>query len=132
MCIRDRIKAGSRTVGRLGTVVHDADYGPIALGLVKRSALDSDLHINEVAVNVDKDLIPNDDGVAPVSYTHLDVYKRQIYSMAVFTGELDKVSIDMLDVEVPGVGMVNAVSYTHLDVYKRQVERWTYRNRKVR
>ncbi|MCK2201261.1 folate-binding protein YgfZ [Corynebacterium callunae] len=59
------IKAGSRTVGRLGTVVHDSDYGPIALGLVKRSALDSDLHINEVAVNVDKDLIPNDDGVAP-------------------------------------------------------------------
>ncbi|MCK2201257.1 LmeA family phospholipid-binding protein [Corynebacterium callunae] len=31
-----------------------------------------------------------------------------IYSAAFFTGELDKVSIDMLDVEVPGVGMVNA------------------------
>ncbi|MFP7366152.1 folate-binding protein YgfZ [Corynebacterium callunae] len=59
------IKAGARTVGRLGTVVHDADYGPIALGLVKRSALDGELHINEVAVNVDRDLLPKDDGVAP-------------------------------------------------------------------
>lgn len=33
------ITSGTRTVGRLGTVVHDADYGPIALGLIKRSAL---------------------------------------------------------------------------------------------
>ncbi|GFK19860.1 LmeA family phospholipid-binding protein [Corynebacterium glutamicum] len=31
-----------------------------------------------------------------------------IYSTAFFTGELDSVSIDMLDVEIPGVGMVNA------------------------
>lgn len=33
------ITLGGRTVGRLGTVVHDCDYGPIALALVKRSAL---------------------------------------------------------------------------------------------
>ena len=52
------IKAGARTVGRLGTVVHDADYGPIALGLVKRSALDKELHIDDVSVNVDRDLLP--------------------------------------------------------------------------
>lgn len=31
-----------------------------------------------------------------------------VYTMAFFTGELDSVSIDMLDVEIPGVGMVNA------------------------
>ena len=33
------ITMGGRTVGRLGTVAHDCDYGPIALALVKRSAL---------------------------------------------------------------------------------------------
>lgn len=33
------ITLGGRTVGRLGTVAHDCDYGPIALALVKRSAL---------------------------------------------------------------------------------------------
>lgn len=52
------ITAGTRTVGRLGTVVHDADFGPIALALIKRSALDSDLTIDDVAVKVDPDSIP--------------------------------------------------------------------------
>lgn len=33
------ITMSGRTVGRLGTVAHDCDYGPIALALVKRSAL---------------------------------------------------------------------------------------------
>lgn len=52
------IKSGARTVGRLGTVVHDADYGPIALGLIKRSALDKSLHIDDVSLSLDKDLLP--------------------------------------------------------------------------
>lgn len=56
------IKSGTRTVGRLGTVVHDCDYGPIALGLIKRSALSSELSINDVSVNVDPDSIPQDEG----------------------------------------------------------------------
>ena len=41
-------------------------------------------------------------GPGPVSYTHLDVYKRQPYSCC-----------------VPGM-KPGTVSYTHLDVYKRQ------------
>lgn len=35
------ITAGGRTVGRLGSIVHDCDYGPIALALVKRSAVNA-------------------------------------------------------------------------------------------
>ncbi len=55
------IKSGTRTVGRLGTVVHDADFGPIALGLIKRSALDSELNVDDVAVSVDRDSIAADE-----------------------------------------------------------------------
>ena len=55
----------------------------------------------------------------PVSYTHLDVYKRQALLIA--------------EMFMPGFGLFGAlgiitliasivhVSYTHLDVYKRQV-----------
>lgn len=56
------ITAGARTVGRLGTVVHDADYGPIALALVKRSALEAPLSIGDVAATVDPDSLPRDEG----------------------------------------------------------------------
>ncbi|MCT1452245.1 folate-binding protein [Corynebacterium sp. p3-SID1145] len=35
------VTVGGRTVGRLGTVAHDCDYGPVALALVKRSALNA-------------------------------------------------------------------------------------------
>lgn len=56
-----------RTVGRLGTVVHDADYGPIALALVKRSALRDgssavDLDVDGTAARVDPDSLPTDEG----------------------------------------------------------------------
>ncbi|WP_218776272.1 hypothetical protein, partial [Enterococcus faecium] len=44
-----------------------------------------------------------------VSYTHLDVYKRQVYHLE-FYGE------QMKDY-VPNNLYVYAVSYTHLDVY---------------
>lgn len=51
-----------RAVGRIGTVVHDVDYGPIALALMKRSALDSEgLAVGNVAVAVDKDSIAGDE-----------------------------------------------------------------------
>ncbi|MCS4491887.1 folate-binding protein YgfZ [Corynebacterium sp. ES2715-CONJ3] len=51
--------AGSRrTVGRIGTVVHDCDYGPIALAAIKRSALDGPLRAGECALSVDPDSIP--------------------------------------------------------------------------
>ena len=60
-----------------------------------------------------------------VSYTHLDVYKRQDYldkliGMRVFRariGKGDKVNRDFVLV---------SVSYTHLDVYKRQRKRKGY------
>lgn len=53
------IKAGRRTVGRLGEVIQDCDYGPMALALVKRSALGStELQAEGVAINVDPDSLP--------------------------------------------------------------------------
>lgn len=56
------ITAGARSVGRLGTVVHDADEGPVALGLVKRSALQAPLEIDGVAAAVDASSLPTDEG----------------------------------------------------------------------
>lgn len=71
------IRLGGRRVGRLGTVVHDCDYGPIALGLVKRSALGGveagaapvELELvageeDEITVSaaVDPDSLPADEG----------------------------------------------------------------------
>jgi tRNA-modifying protein YgfZ len=67
----DTLSFNGRTVGRLGTVVHDCDFGPIALGLVKRSALDSgeltitpadDAERAPVAASVDPDSVPTDEG----------------------------------------------------------------------
>lgn len=59
---------GKRTLGRLGTVVTDCDYGPIALGLVKRSALTEDacqgtvLRSGDCALAVDRDSLPQNIG----------------------------------------------------------------------
>ena len=73
----------------------------------------------------------------PVSYTHLDVYKRQVEDVfsitgrgTVATGRVEAGTIKVSD-EVEIVGLsdeirkvvvtgVETVSYTHLDVYKRQ------------
>lgn len=63
--VGDPITAGgsSRALGRIGTVVHDYEYGPIALAVLKRSAVDrADLHAGEVAVAVDRDSVPVDSG----------------------------------------------------------------------
>ncbi|WJZ03594.1 putative global regulator [Corynebacterium freiburgense] len=60
------ITAHGRTVGRLGTVVHDCDYGPIALALIKRTALETpDLAVEDVALSIDPDTIPKDEGERP-------------------------------------------------------------------
>ncbi|WP_370513971.1 folate-binding protein YgfZ [Corynebacterium sp. zg331] len=57
------ITAQGRRVGRLGTVVHDHEYGPIALGLIKRSALESaDLVAGAAALTVDRDSLPAFEG----------------------------------------------------------------------
>ena len=53
----------------------------------------------------------------PVSYTHLDVYKRQDEYTNFHFKEEEKLQ------ENAGYP---AVSYTHLDVYKRQKHGWIY------
>ena len=55
-------------------------------------------------------------GVPAVSYTHLDVYKRQLLADREFVGEK---WFNYLKNE--GIDFIIPVSYTHLDVYKRQV-----------
>lgn len=66
------ITSGGRRVGRLGTIVDDFEYGPIALGLIKRSALPAEgksgpsapeLLIGDCAATVDEDSLPTDEGV---------------------------------------------------------------------
>ena len=71
-----------------------------------------------------------------VSYTHLDVYKRQALRRAAAkklrtdVQTLKKLALVKRSVDarkkqdVRFVVTVDAVSYTHLDVYKRQFERW--------
>ena len=69
----------------------------------------------------------------PVSYTHLDVYKRQVY-ITFDEGYENGYTGKMLDIlKEKGVSAVffctydyikdnpDPVSYTHLDVYKRQI-----------
>ena len=51
--------------------------------------------------------------LSPVSYTHLDVYKRQVLLQV-------RMILDLQLLEHIHVLVVRAVSYTHLDVYKRQ------------
>ena len=53
--------------------------------------------------------------ISPVSYTHLDVYKRQVEIF--ITHALDVVCAVTVDYKADPY---RAVSYTHLDVYKRQ------------
>ena len=53
-----------------------------------------------------------------VSYTHLDVYKRQVGSR--LTQQIC-VNVNGLDDACQNKQELDAVSYTHLDVYKRQV-----------
>ena len=84
-------------------------------------------------------------GPGPVSYTHLDVYKRQVkvfgkVEIHLRHGRLEfNLAVDIVDEAILGVDVMNtygfiinfknkvlriggveAVSYTHLDVYKRQ------------
>ena len=65
--------------------------------------------------------------MAPVSYTHLDVYKRQALPNALSTPEI-KVPVETGNpheivqrfVDSADFEGARPVSYTHLDVYKRQ------------
>ena len=69
-------------------------------------------------------------GARTVSYTHLDVYKRQIYNLAAGDYNVDVTylgdnkylsSTNAANFTVSKVSDYNTVSYTHLDVYKRQI-----------
>ena len=98
MCIRDRFSGESA----LGKTVEIQGYPFTVVGVVTEK--DSyDLVINSM-----------DDYYMSVSYTHLDVYKRQSMSRqhrSVFPPRT-----------IPALAHPPvAVSYTHLDVYKRQV-----------
>ncbi|AKK06882.1 folate-binding protein [Corynebacterium mustelae] len=59
------IEAGDKTVGRLGTIVHDHDFGPIGLALIKRNVVHADtpvvLHSGDTAISIDRDSIPVDE-----------------------------------------------------------------------
>ena len=63
-------------------------------------------------------------GATTVSYTHLDVYKRQAIGTVVLA-QVDRHSQNrlchILGGQIRAIGELDApVSYTHLDVYKRQ------------
>ena len=70
--------------------------------------------------------------VTSVSYTHLDVYKRQRFLVNSKSGEVDipephmanenKCIVDTASGDVQIKYVDRSVSYTHLDVYKRQIE----------
>ena len=69
----------------------------------------------------------------PVSYTHLDVYKRQVVAgvWKDTVGVVQKLDYGKqtatINVEMFGRETPVAVSYTHLDVYKRQsLPRWHF------
>ena len=68
----------------------------------------------------------------PVSYTHLDVYKRQGVRRIIMDS-LYLIIFFILGTVLGGFytvlgGLLAAVSYTHLDVYKRQFNRLAKRN----
>ena len=56
----------------------------------------------------------------PVSYTHLDVYKRQYLLFPTFVSGAGIRGWDC-ETAICCIGCITAVSYTHLDVYKRQL-----------
>ena len=73
-------------------------------------------------------------GPDPVSYTHLDVYKRQALThaaclqghTALFTSAVDIVNT-LAAAQATGGVKRETVSYTHLDVYKRQASGLAWR-----
>ena len=66
--------------------------------------------------------------LSPVSYTHLDVYKRQVsilveteHKELAHTNHNIGIDLGIKDLCITSDGKAS-VSYTHLDVYKRQFQ----------
>ena len=57
-----------------------------------------------------------------VSYTHLDVYKRQVYPQTERNGKTQGVASQNGIIGRIRQSSLHPVSYTHLDVYKRQLQ----------
>ena len=57
---------------------------------------------------------------SPVSYTHLDVYKRQNLHRSQRSQQAEQHFIQEQEKGAEAAGRMVSVSYTHLDVYKRQ------------
>ena len=66
MCIRDRFKAGDVVEGTVDSLKNYGAFIKLADGV------DGLLHVSQISTQRIKH-----PGVVPVSYTHLDVYKRQ-------------------------------------------------------
>ena len=58
--------------------------------------------------------------IIPVSYTHLDVYKRQVYIKELSAPAGYNVDKTVYPLTIKAGETATSVSYTHLDVYKRQ------------
>ena len=73
---------------------------------------------------------------APVSYTHLDVYKRQVQNRRILIDKTPKrtgeelvpitpfLFLLFMGTRLPWLSDYGPVSYSHLDVYKRQLLVW--------
>ena len=85
--------------------------------------------LNFVGNAVYSEVQPDVENIAPVSYTHLDVYKRQgldcpncSAKIEKEVGELDGVQSSVVNLMKQTLTInVTPVSYTHLEVYKRQL-----------
>ena len=80
--------------------------------------------INKLTKYYRNAVINNVSDISAVSYTHLDVYKRQLLARALY--DLSNQTLiwqPQIAKHVPGRPHCSgAVSYTHLDVYKRQLQ----------
>ena len=67
-----------------------------------------------------------------VSYTHLDVYKRQMYREEMHYKDIYYEEAEKQNKEVQKLKHdMKPVSYTHLDVYKRQIILLTFQRQRI-
>ena len=106
MCIRDRSKGYDELITRLSAALCEIT-GYDNISLQPNSGAQGE-YAGLLAIRG----YHQANGQHPVSYTHLDVYKRQVLE----SNEHWHGFGDLAE----GFNMLDPVSYTHLDVYKRQ------------